>query len=399
VKWNQTIAIGTLAAVAGVFVGMPPKTARGAAIGTWQGPSGTGDTGQWNIPGNWGSNTLPTSTIAVTIPSAENPTVTIGAGVAAATANFTANGGHSATLQLEDTGSLTGGSLLQVSGGTTLNVKGPASGTATVTYERLYLGSSTTVTNTVNFSGSSLTVDLTPGSYSNVPAGNVVNIIDGASVKIKTFYVQGTENSRLAIGNGTISGGALYAYTAGVVQLGAGGHMNDVAMGIGTSSNTGGRFEAEGSGMDSSSNITAYSGNTLAVGLTDTTTNTRTSAATFTLHSNAALYAGSHLEFGIFSAPGAAGIRNDLLALNGNSFTQNGSLLDIKTYGYTPQANQTYQLISGDTTGYTFNTSDINGTWAIFQNATGLYATAVPEPASLAVLEMGGLFLIRRRRR
>jgi hypothetical protein len=245
-----------------------------------------------------------------------------------------------------------------------------------------------------------------PGSFSRLAGGSALTVADGATVAGGQFYTIAPED-RLSILNGSVSG--TLVDSTGLLQLGDEGSLS------GTGNiyiRSGGRFEAAGDGLATTFAARADTGGTVAVGITDPVTGDRASAQSFTLNSPLQMSGGSHIEFGIFGPDSG-----DEIVLGESAWFRNtgsGAILDLVTHGYTPVAGDSYMLFSGSTdTGSSgssryhlgitgpFDTSNIDpNQWDLshFNQAGGWVVTAIPEPASVALLGLGGLLLMRRRR-
>jgi hypothetical protein len=435
---NRRIAIGTLAiaAAAALVMGTSPRRAQAQAI--WAGPSGSprGD-GDWNTGGNWTGGTgaagVPGSAdntyiqgISQTSPA--DPTtahITIGDGLnpyTASVAYLDARYGKTATITINDQATLNVAGILDSGGyndaaASHLTIQGASGASVSADIHRIYLERALAAPNTLTFSNITVTLSSdAAGTYTNVSAGNALTVADGATLNGSAYYIRnpnGSNITRMTIQDGTVTGSSII-YNYQLLQLASAGKLSLTGAGQDLYVYSGGRFEAEGTGLNSNVSTRVLGGGTLAIGLMDPLTHTRTAASTLTLNASTELDGGSRLEFGIFGAGGAntaaadslAGVRNDLLNVNGQALTSTLSLLDIVTYGYTPHAGAIYQLTRNDNTAYAFNTTNITDDWTIFRQDDGanghsnLYVQYVPEPASLTLLGLGaGALLLKRRRR
>lgn len=304
-------------------------------------------------------------------------------------------------------------------GGNHVTLAGPDSGSATATFSRLYGNDGTPVSSSMVLTGH-VDVSLTD-SWSGVGYGNTLDITHGASVAATTdaagkYYIRYDPASRMTIDDGaSLSGSfisvsnstnATHPTAGGLLQLGATGHLSAGNSDTNTLEMTiysAGRFEAQGSGMDSTVVPTFRSGSTLAVGVTPVG-GSRASAAELTLNSTATFNNGSILEMSLFGNGDNDQIHLDASGAMGNG-TGSGTILKLLTpTGYTPHPNDSWTLFTGLTSKISgnFDLSQINS--AIyntenFNQAGGWVISVVPEPASVGLLFLGGIGALGVRRR
>ena len=404
------------------------------AASYWKGVDGIGGDGTW-LNSNFSPTGTPTSSTDVWFDYSDTyttkaSTVTIGVGVAARAKSIVAMNGKEVLLKLSDTSSLTVGTgvigvsanAATIASSSSLTIEGPATGSATVTAVRLFLENNTANVGTAHrnalvLSGSNLSVALSGTTYNGVNGRSSITITNGASVVVngasgvtggfysRTGNVGSVYDNFISIQNGSLKAG--YARVEGLFQLGAAGSLGtsasatteampvmtiEVRKGTGAA---GGRFEVEGSGLAADVITDVWIGGTLAVGLSDPLTGTRTTASSVTLDSHVKLKAGSFLELGIFG-PGANDADRIFLGETGKieNFGTGGKLVLTLHSGFVPEYGQTYTLLDIDPLNLegivgNFDLSGIDTTiWDLssFNEAGGWAVTSIPEPGTNALL-------------
>ena len=398
-------------------------TSGSAATIYWRGPDNTGGDGIWdNSSLNWstsasGANprigpgagdnayfdlnaTFTSPTARISIPGAITPAI----------GNINVANGKNVDLALGDGASLTAALLVSGGGAGTasrLTISGPALGSATMTAGRVYMSTNTGERNYVVASGANLTLNLN-GDFSNINGNNSFLITQGAKVVGLQYNVNAGAN-RFQIQNGSVSGTSVD--NSGLVQLHGDGQLSASSATMTFYTRSGGRFEAEGTGLASSVSVQINSGATLAIGTTSFDVNDepvlRTQAATLTLNAQTRLDVGSTLEFGIFgysSGDPLAGIdhldfeKNSSLRLVGSGLVKLKPVL----YNYTLKPGDSWQLFTGAVSITSTGAFDLaslqNEGWDTSQfNAAGnwtLTYVAIPEPRTTALLMFLGVGML-----
>jgi hypothetical protein len=232
-------------------------------------------------------------------------------------------------------------------------------------------------------------------------------ITRGAKV-VGLQYNVGAGANRFQIQNGSASGTLID--NSGLVQLHGDGQLSASSDTMNFYTRSGGRFEAEGTGLASSVAIQVFSGGTLAIGTTSFDANDepvlRTQAATLTLNAQTRMDVGSTLEFGIFgysSGDPLAGIDHLDFENNASLRLVGTGLVKLKpvTYNYTLKQGDSWQLFTGAVSITSTGAFDLaslqNEGWDTSQfNAAGNWTLtyAVPEPRTTALLMFVGVGML-----
>jgi hypothetical protein len=413
---RSSVALAALVGVGAMLGALPAEAAN------WKVASGN-----WQTAGNWDPTGVPTSSDVAGF-GVLNAEVTVTGSATAKNLYFSND--RATTLVLDDGASLEAigdQTYVRTTGtGTHAIIQGPDNTDATVTLERINMAYGTG--NSLVLSGAHLKVIFKTDSYMSAGAGNSFEITDGATVtgvaKGTTptnnggqFYTRGA-GARTTIDGGTLNGTLLYVSNTdgvgGLLQLGENGH---IALSTGVPDKngititvvsvpiyTGGRFEAEGSGMGSSVLPHIYSGGTLAVGV-NPVGGSQSAAKTLTLQSTTTIDNGGILEMSLFGNG-----QNDQINLATGGKVANGTgtgtvLQLVLGNEYAPHAGDSWTLFKGLTLGNITGKFDLSQIDSAkyntdqFNQAGGWIITAVPEPTAMGLLLIGGIGAMTRRRR
>jgi hypothetical protein len=283
--------------------------------------------------------------------------------------------------------------------------------------------------NSLVLSGAHLKVTFKTDSYMSAGAGNSFEIRNGATVTGKggggtptttnggSFYMRGT-GARMTIDNGTVYGTLLNVSSSaglgGILQLGEQGHIllspnvsdkdGNMILSLSVPVYTGGRFEAEGSGIDASAVPHIYTGGTLAVGV-NPVGGSQSAPKMLTLKSTTTIDNGGLLEMSLFGNG-----QNDQISLAAGGKVANGAgsgtvLQLVLGDEYTPHAGDSWTLFTGLTSGNVTGKFDLSGIdsskydTSDFNQAGGWTITAVPEPTGMGLLLIGAIGALAGRRR
>lgn len=414
-------------------------------------------TGDWNVPANWSSGNLPTSTDTAGAPNGANATIdsnvgtvldvrwaNSGSAVASLTvfsggSITTATGGLGFTLGRSNnsnaTMTMSGGSVTTLAGttgdgsgifsvGDLVNSNGFATATfnlsgGTVTIgNNYYVGtsnnSSTAPTvfsiGVVNQTGGDITaagavdVGLSGNGTYNMSAGTLsqtgTNPV-GSSLGHDAFFVA---RNRGATGSFTQSGMAAVTISGGL-YIGTGNANNGSYIVSGGTLNLSGPMFVGSSVNDGNQTITGNTGLFSIVG---------NSAPTITANELMADTAGSTLNFSIGSDTGATLLNLvagtvETASYPGNAIFSSATNIDVDNIGgYLPAMGQSYTLLTAaggiNTLPTLVNDGDAfdNATLSIVSNPDGssslVVTTFVPEPGSIGLLALAGLAGLRRRK-
>lgn len=431
-----------------------PAAALGQKIvSDWEGADGLGGNGIWtgaNFTNAPASNrsvsflTNETYTALDTVVTVQDGVTTSAEGIAVrnyaagTTKSVTLNLGAGSTINaatgLLNVGGAGGGVNPESANSSTLRIVGPSTGTATLNAARLYqegntVNVGTTHRNTMILSGAGLVVNLN-GTFSS--AGSQGSILFDGGVQVNTLFASSGSNTAggfhvransrslpaghydnwMTVRHATISLHTLDV--RGLFQLGEQGSLvatrktntsaaAELGIAVGTTDNkTAARFEAAGSGLDSSAVMTFYGQTTLAIGVSaDPMITSGSEASQFTLDNTVNFSPGTFLEFELFGS-GEDEVDKLIVGAGGKiNITGSSTRIVLKLNGYELQGGESWQLIdssaaaSGWLTG-SFNVSGLDtNVWDLsnFNEAGGwvISAQMIPEPSTYALVAFAGL--------
>ncbi len=295
----------------------------------------------------------------------------------------TSTGGNSSNLIYIGTGAYSHNNYFTIEGAGSILELGKGSATGG--------GTGITIGNTA---GTSL-----GGNYMEVKDGGKVQSQSGHTGNISIHgHLQTGQNdgaNRFTIGpDGSVELGGSFSVTGGMLQLSSSGKLT--AQGVNVSN--GGRFEAAGSDLATTTGTRIQTGSTLAIGLGGAT-----SASLLTLKSAVAMEAGSTLELGLFGDGTMSGI---MLEESGSfSISSTATIRLVLSEDYTPVAGSQWTVFTGEVGNITgeFNLAlatlpmlggDLEWDLTRFNENGGWQVAVIPEPGPIAlVLLAGGMWL------
>ncbi|MGC4031939.1 MAG: PEP-CTERM sorting domain-containing protein [Tepidisphaeraceae bacterium] len=357
----------------------------GSTMTVARGQAGIGGTASINVSGV-GSNFTSTSGTYYFGANSASLNLTDGAG-----ANFNSfSAGYGGTSSVNVTNStLTASSFYASWGGTgTVNIN---AGGKLITSNFTSFSQGAGYTGTLNIAGTGATWQLNGGgAYAAVRLGyagdGVINVSNGGSI-VATSTVAGANNilfNTSSTGNGTLN-----LMSGGTIDLGG---TSNFTRGTGTGSAT---FNFTGGTLK---NVASFAIPVTQQGGTFTAGSSTSAIGTTALTAGYTLGSAGTLQVDLAGSGGVAGTDFDYYNVTGTA-SINGYVALLTASGFTPTIGQTFNILTASTIDITGATA---GGWGLSVISGGngqiLQATYVPEPASLAIVGLGAVAALARRR-